>query len=182
MGGGPLFPLCVSSHRGAGSIPAISAIWQMLRFFRVEHCHSNRRRLPFIGIKGVGGIVATWKATIEKSHAARLLPCTCHGDFFKIRDSRDSLAPWLPARTSRTACSLSRAPASASCVEAGASSFFRDILNLCITNREVNIQTIRASSGSLNSWISTGPNARAGDVKDWYVTVVWLQNSEALTT
>ncbi len=42
----------------------------MLRFFRVEHCYSNRRRLPFIGIKGVGGIVATWKATIEKSHDA----------------------------------------------------------------------------------------------------------------
>lgn len=45
----------------------------MLRFFRVEHCYSNRRRLPFIGIKGVGGIVATWEATIEKSHAACLI-------------------------------------------------------------------------------------------------------------
>lgn len=110
----------------AGSIPATSAIWQMLRFLRVEHCHSNRRRLPFIGIKGVGGIVATWR---QRSRSLMLrvyyrAPCTCHGDFFKIRDSRDSLAPWPPARTSRTACSLSRAPASASCVEAGASSFF----------------------------------------------------------
>lgn len=68
----------------AGSIPAISATGKA-PLFRVEHCHSNRRRLPFIGIKGVGGIVATWKATIEKSHAARLLPCTCHGGFFKIK-------------------------------------------------------------------------------------------------
>ncbi len=184
----PLFPLCVNSHRGAGSIPAISAIWQMLRFFRVEHCYSNRRRLPFIGIKGVGGIVATWEATIEKSHAAfytaHRAPATeAYGDFFKTRETREIHSPpWLPARTSRTACSLSRAPASASCVEAGASSFFRDILNLCKASQEATIQTVRASSGSLNSWISTGPNARAGDVKDWYVTVVWLQNSEALTT
>jgi len=59
---------------------------------RVEHCHSNRRRLPFIGIKGVGGIVATWEAMIEKSHAARpcyRAPCTCHGDFFKTRETRE---------------------------------------------------------------------------------------------
>ena len=46
----PLLPLCVSSHRGAGSIPAISATGEC-SVFRVEHCHSNRRRLPFIGIK-----------------------------------------------------------------------------------------------------------------------------------
>lgn len=46
----------------------------MLRFFRVEHCHSNRRRLPLVGHQeGVGGIVATWEATIEKSHAVRLI-------------------------------------------------------------------------------------------------------------
>ncbi len=119
--------LCVLTHIEVQVRFLLSPLLANAPLSRVEHCHSNRRRLPLVGHQeGVGGIVATWKAMIEKSHAARLhcAPCTCHGDFFKIRGSRDSLAPWLPARTSRTACSLSRAPASASCVEAGASSFF----------------------------------------------------------
>ncbi len=47
----------------------LSPLYSSAPLSRVEHCHSNRRRLPFIGIKGVGGIVATWEAMIEKSHA-----------------------------------------------------------------------------------------------------------------
>ena len=91
MGGGPLFPLCVNSHKGAGSIPAISAIWQMLRFLALSIAIATAAGYPLSALRRVGGIVATWKATIEKSHDARYCraPCACHGDFFKTRETRE---------------------------------------------------------------------------------------------
>lgn len=123
----PLFPLCVNSHRGAGSIPAISAIWQMLRFPALSTAIATAAGYPCWTRRRVGGIVVIRETTIEKSHVARLIaahraPAT-ETSLKHARLARFTRVGYL-AKTSRTACSLSRAPASASCVEAGASSFF----------------------------------------------------------
>lgn len=71
----------------------LSPLYSSAPLSRVEHCHSNRRRLPLVGHQeGVGGIVVIREAMIEKSHAARpcyRAPCTCHGDFFKTCETRE---------------------------------------------------------------------------------------------
>lgn len=67
--------------------------WQMLRFFRVEHCYSNRRRLPLIGQRGarryrchLGGNDREVSCCV---FLCRAPSCTCHGDFFKTRGTRE---------------------------------------------------------------------------------------------
>ena len=48
----------------------LSPLYSSAPLSRVEHCHSNRRRLPLVGHQeGVGGIVVIRETTIEKSHA-----------------------------------------------------------------------------------------------------------------
>ena len=66
-------------------------LWQMLRFFALSITIATAAGLPLSGKEGQGGIVATWEATIEKSHATLYcrVPCTCHGDFFKTRETRE---------------------------------------------------------------------------------------------
>ena len=120
-GQAPLRVLC--THRQVRFL--LSPLPANAPLFRVEHCHSNHRRFAFVGQRGKA--VSSPLGSDDREVSCCVLyraPCACHGDFFKITRLARSLAPWPPARTSRTACSLSRAPASASCVEAGASSFF----------------------------------------------------------
>jgi len=93
---------------------------------RVEHCYSNRRRFAFVGQQRGARRYRCHLGGNDREVSCCVLyraPCTCHGGFFKNKETRE-IHSRPPARTSRTACSLSRAPASALCVEAGASSFF----------------------------------------------------------
>ena len=50
--------------------------WQMLRFPALSIAIATAAGLPLSDKEGQGGIIATWEAMIEKSHAARLLPRT----------------------------------------------------------------------------------------------------------
>ena len=66
----------------------LSPLYSSAPLFRVEHCHSNRRRFAFVGQEGQGGIVATWEATIGESRCCEIhsrAPCTCHGDSLKSK-------------------------------------------------------------------------------------------------
>ena len=60
--------------------------------FRVEHCHSNRRRFAFVGQREarryrchLGGNDREVSCCASYCRA----PCTCHGDFFKTCETRE---------------------------------------------------------------------------------------------